>query len=69
MSVYTFGDKIPGGDDNDLFVSYNIDGFPGGMLSGPYKDMTQAIEELKDIRGYEGVKEATLVRRHELVSS
>lgn len=64
--VFTFGDPLPSGSDDDTFVSYSIVGFPGGMLSGPYTSRTYAESELDDIRGYEGVYNVKIVTRSEL---
>ena len=65
--VYGFGDKLPSGDDEDLFVSHSVKGFPGGMLSGPYKSLSTAESERDDIAGYEGVYDARIVKRKHLI--
>ncbi len=67
MSLIVFGEPLPVGDNEDFFVSYKVEGFPGGMLSGPYVSGLIAIEELKDVMRYEGVKDAVIVQRHELI--
>lgn len=66
MSVFTFGDRIPSGPDTDLFVTYKMEGIPGGMLSGPYKDEEFAKSELDDIKTYDHVKDVRLITRTEL---
>ena len=66
MSVYTFGDKIPSGLDTDLFVAYKVEGVPGGLLSGPYRDPVFANSEFDDIKTYDNVTDVKLVTRAEI---
>jgi hypothetical protein len=66
MSIFTFGDRIPSGPDTDLFISYKVEGIPGGVLQGPYSDAEFAQSEFDDIKSYEHVVEVKIVRRHEL---
>ncbi len=61
--MFGFGDRLPGSSDDDLFVSYEIEGMPGGVLAGPYKFRVQAEEELLDISTFQGVKNAKVVTR------
>jgi hypothetical protein len=68
IGVYNFGDKIPAGDDNDYFVSYNVPGVPGGLLSGPYQTKIEANEDMRDIASYDGITNAKLVMRNELMT-
>lgn len=69
MSIICFGDSIPGGDDNDLFVSYTMEDFPGGLLSGPHKNISIAESEMRDIVSFENlnVKNVKIVTRRELL--
>jgi hypothetical protein len=64
--MFGFGDRLPSGPDDDLFVSYEFDGMPGGVLAGPYKTRDEANEELLDISTFSGVKNAKIVTKAEL---
>lgn len=64
--VFTFGDKLPKGKDEDIFVSYNVKGFPGGLICGPYHDMISAKAELDDIVRFDDVENVKLVTRLDL---
>lgn len=66
MGIFSFGDVIPSGPDTDYFVSYNVDGIPGGMLDGPHKSYEIADEHRKDIAGFEGVSNAKIIKRTSL---
>jgi hypothetical protein len=65
--VFTFGDKLPAGKDSDFFVSYQVEGIPGGMLSGPYVDRILAESEVEDIQSYNNVCNVKLITRVELL--
>lgn len=69
MGIFNFGDRLPNGPDTDLYVSYSVEGFPGGMLAGPYKDKFHADSERDDIAGYEGVRNARVVTRADLIQA
>lgn len=45
----------------DYRVEYAIDGFPGEYSAGPYPDLPTANGHLRDIAGYEGVRDARVV--------
>lgn len=66
MNVLGFGDKIPSGDPEDVFISYCVEGYPGGMLNGPYKSRCDAVVEFNDIKTYEGVTNVKIVMRKDL---
>lgn len=42
-------------------VEYEIDGFVGEYSAGPYPNMATATDHLRDIAGYEGVRNARIV--------
>ena len=66
--VYNFGDVIPGGPDTDCFVSYNVIGMPGGLLTGPYESEHAAIEDMNDIASYEEASGVKLLLRSQIVT-
>lgn len=69
MSIICFGDPIPGVCDDDYFVSYTLEDFPGGLLSGPFQNIELARSELRDIVTFDNidVRNAKIVTRKELL--
>lgn len=48
-------------NDKELFVEYQVTGFEGIQKSGPFCCTSEALEQAKDIAGYEGVYDVKLV--------
>lgn len=69
MGIICFGDRIPGSSNNDFFVSYCVTDFPGGILSGPYKDRLSAEYEMSDLLTFNEVNNIKIVTREELMKS
>jgi len=50
-------------EDIEYFVTYKVAGF-GDQKAGPYKTRSEALTQLDDIAGYEGVSGAEIAESH-----
>lgn len=67
MNVYMFGDSIPPGTPDDIYLSWVIEDVPGGMLSGPYKNREEATAEAQELlEVYDLTTEIKIVRRKDI---